>query len=509
MAALPGRTGRNIIANFLGLGIASLLSLLLVPVYVGYLGIEAYALVGLFVVVQSWIALLDLGMTPTLGREMARFTAGSLDATSLRTLLRSLELVYLGLALIIVLLLSLTSNVIASRWLGASTLPVADIARAMQMLGAVVALRFCEGLYRGGLLGLQLQVWVNAAGTALALLRSLGALAVLALVSPSITAFFLWQGAVSLLTVLVMGLKLHASLPPTPGIARFSLAALARIRHFAGGVFAASLLGVALTQLDKLLLSRLLPLAEFGQFMLASALIGVLYLVSWPVVQAVAPRLVTLAEHRDGTSLGHSYHLFTQLVVVLLVPVAATMMIFPQQVLWVWSGDEALSRAIAPVLQLLALGTGLNALLQMPGQLQLAHGWTALSVRLNLAAVTLLLPALLWAVPRGGGVAAASVWATLNLLYLAVMVPLMHRRLLPGEMARWYLVDLLRPGLAGALVLGASALLVNGMTLGRWDTLFLIGSAALLAMLAAALAAPLVRQAGLAQVSRWRARPAP
>ena len=77
---------RNIIANYAGSAVTTLLSVALVPVYIRYLGIEAYALIGLFAVIQAWLTLLDFGMTPTLGREMARFGAGAVSAQGIRDL---------------------------------------------------------------------------------------------------------------------------------------------------------------------------------------------------------------------------------------------------------------------------------------------------------------------------------------------------------------------------------------------------------------------------------------
>ena len=48
-----------------------------VPVYISYLGIEAYGLIGLFATLQAWLSLLDLGLSPTLNREMARLRGGA------------------------------------------------------------------------------------------------------------------------------------------------------------------------------------------------------------------------------------------------------------------------------------------------------------------------------------------------------------------------------------------------------------------------------------------------
>src|SRR3546814_2633407 len=78
--------------------------------------------------------------------------------------------------------------------------------------------------------------------------------------------------------------------------------------------------------------------------------------------------------------------------------------------LFVWSGNENLSNATAPVLALLAAGFLTNALLQLPFYLQLASGRTRVLVRCFALIVALTIPALLWVVPRYGVVGAAAVW---------------------------------------------------------------------------------------------------
>ena len=62
----------NVTANFLGQGWRGLLGFAFVPVYIRYLGVEAYGLIAVFAVLQAWLGLLDLGLRPALSREMAR-----------------------------------------------------------------------------------------------------------------------------------------------------------------------------------------------------------------------------------------------------------------------------------------------------------------------------------------------------------------------------------------------------------------------------------------------------
>lgn len=505
-AAAAASTGRNILANYVGQGVASLLSLALVPVYIGYLGIEAYALVGLFAVVQAWLGLLDLGMTPTLGREMARFSARAVPVQFIRDLLRSLETIYFGLAIAVALTLTLGADFLAEHWLKVEHLPLEAVAGALSMLGIVVALRFCEGIYRSGLMGLQQQVWVNVAGTLLAFLRSLGALAVLAFVSPTVKAFFIWQGLVSLLSLVMLGVRLHRSLPAAPAPARFSREAIIEVRRFAGGIFGITLLGLLLTQVDKLLLSRLLTLTDFGYYLLASTIAAALYLVSAPIGQALAPVLVRLAEAGDEAPLANAYHKSSQLVTVLLVPAVLLMALFPSGVLFAWSGDTVLAARTGPILALLALGTFFSAQFQIPYQLQLAAGWTGLILRMNIVAVSVLVPALLWAVPREGVAAAAAVSVALNLGYLLIGIPLLHRRLLRGQMWRWYREDVGMPAGAALLACVPMLLIVRGAEPTRLEWLALLLITGALSVAAAAMAAGRIRPQALAMLRGARQR---
>lgn len=140
------------------------MSLAFIPLYIKYLGVEAYGLIGLFALMQTLSRLLDMGMAPTLGREMARFSGGSSSTESILDLLRSIEMLVAVIALLIILGVGLGSSSIASSWLQSEILSSQVVARAIVIMGLVLALRFVESVYRSAIVGLQRQVlfnWVN------------------------------------------------------------------------------------------------------------------------------------------------------------------------------------------------------------------------------------------------------------------------------------------------------------------------------------------------------------
>ena len=92
---------RNIAASFLGNTWTALVQIAFIPLYIRILGIEAYGLIGVFAFLQISLSFLDMGLTPAVSREMARFRAGAHHVGEVRTLLRSVEVIFLRVALLL------------------------------------------------------------------------------------------------------------------------------------------------------------------------------------------------------------------------------------------------------------------------------------------------------------------------------------------------------------------------------------------------------------------------
>ena len=435
------------------------MGLAFVPLYIKYLGVEAYGLIGLFTLLQAWLSLLDMGMTPTLGREMARFTGGSHTAESIRDLLRSIELISLGIAILIAAGIFLGAEWMATDWLQAEVLPVEVVAKAFVVMGLVTAIRFLESVYRSSIVGLQRQVLFNVVNSVMATIRGLGAVGVLVWVSASIEVFFIWQGLVSITTVIVFAMITYASLPCAERAGCFSIEALRSVWCFAGGMIGITFLSLLLTQVDKVLLSKLLTLSEYGYYTLAATVAGTLYMLISPITQAWYPRLCELYSRSNQALLIETYHQGTQLVSVIAGSVAIVMILFSETFLRLWTQDHELAKHVAPLLSLLILGNLLNGLMWVPYQTQLAHGWTTLALNTNIIAVVIIVPAILWVTPRYGPEGAAWVWASLNAGYVLIGIHFMYRHILSTEKWCWYRQDLIAPLGAATLVAAVIALL--------------------------------------------------
>jgi O-antigen/teichoic acid export membrane protein len=483
---------RNVASNYIGQGWQALMSVAFVPLYIKYLGMEAYGLIAIFTMLQAWLALLDLGLRPALGREMARFTAGAHNAQSIRDLLRSIELIGIVIAGTIALGIWAASGWLASHWVTAKHLSPVVVAHAFAVMGLVVALRFFQEIYISSSVGLQRQVQQNTVTVITSTVSGLGAVALLAWVSPTIEVFFLWQGLLSIMTVALFASIVYRALPSAPRPAHFSAPALMNTWRFAAGIVTITLLALLLTQVDKILLSRLLTLEAFGYYALAGVVAGALSTLTGPVSSALYPRFTELATRGDQAALRTLYHQGAQTVTVLTGSAAMVLMVFGYRVLRLWTGSPALAQRVAPLMAVLALGTLFNALMWIPYQMQLAHGWTSLTIKVNIVAVSILVPAILLVVPVYGAIGAARIWVTLNAGYVILAIPLMHRRLLCDEMWRWYSRDVVVP-----LVAAASAAFLcrwaMPQDLGKFGELSMLLTSSICVLIAAVAAAPMVR----------------
>ena len=483
----------NILANFLGQGWAAIMAIAFLPIYINYLGLEAYGLIGFFAVMQSFVVVFDLGMAQTLTREAARYKAGNYIPQALRELVRSFE--YIGTATATVLAFGVIyfSADLANRWVKASTLNPHVLVTCIAIMGIVFAMRLLEGIYRGILIGLDRQVLYNVLSACTATARYAGAIAVLHHGSATVEAFFKWQGVVSVLSLLTLAIAAYSSLPASDRRPNFSVSALRSVWRFSFGVTITSIFSLAIANLDKLLLSGLITLEQLGIYMLASTAAGVLYTLVTPITQGVYPRMVAFAAVKKQTDLAALHHTSSQLISVVVGTAAVILGVYSQEIIYVWSGNLALASTTSPVLSVLTLAALANCFTYVGHNMQLVYGSTRVLVFINAAIFVTICMVFPLVVTQYGLLGAAYGWFIVSSLQMVVTLTLAHRRCLPGEWVNWLTRDVFLP-LGGASATAALLYLCRPDSIvGRVDVLIFILLVAGASVAVAIVCAPKIR----------------
>jgi len=471
----------NLLANFIGSGWSAILGLLVIPFYIQRLGVEAYGVIGFYIALQTTLQILDFGLSPTMSREMARYSIQPDKAQEARNLVRTLEIGYWLLGVVIGCFILGGAGLIAEKWLNAEHLSAETLKIATASIGVLVILQWPVSFYQSGLMGLQKQVLANTLLVINSTLRHIGAVIVLWLFPPTLITYFLWQIIVSTFQISVITLALWRSLPRGHQPDQFQFNLLRNIQGFALGMSGITLSSLILTQADKIILSKTLSLEGYGYYMVASTVNNGLALLVLPVFSFVFPRLSALAVLADDVKTALFYHRSEQTLTACIFPIAGLLIFFPVEILWLWTGDLETAQMVAPIVRPLILGSALNAAMTIPYALQLAHNWTRIVLAINVFFILTLVPIIIWASAAYGALGAAFVWAILNTVYIVIGVPLTHSRLLKGETKAWFLQDVLPVGLSVIAILIFARALIPPPT-SRWDN---IGSLMILGVITA------------------------
>jgi O-antigen/teichoic acid export membrane protein len=259
-----------------------------------------------------------------------------------------------------------------------------------------------------------------------------------------------------------------------------------------------ALIGLALSQIDKVVISKLLSLKIFGYYTLAGSAASGLLIISGAVFNVIFPRMSAQVATGDEKGIRQSYHCGSQLMAILVLPLAAVLSLFSFDILRLWTRSSETAAMAAPMLRVLAIGSALNALLYLPYAVQLAFGWTKLNLVAGLLSIAIVVPVMFPVTRHFGPVGAATVWAVLNIVNLLVVVPIMHRRLLPGEV--WgYFGDVGLP-LASAIGIAGLGRVIFANPASAVMTVVAVASVWFASSVMAVLAAPHIRSLTLARV---------
>jgi len=433
------KLGRNLLAGLANSVWTALVSLAVIPLYLKFLGIEAYGLIGFFATTQALLQILDLGLAPTINREVARCSAvGNLREAG--KLLHTLAFVYWGMAGAIALILFALAPFVAEYWLKSKHIPRETVAHGVALMGLVVACRWPIGLYQGALMGAQRLAVSSGINIVMVTIGNFGAVGVLAFVSPTIQAFFVWQAGVGLVYAATIRWAAWRVVGRT-GEVQFDGNQLKRVLHFSMGMSGIALSSLVFTQLDKVLLSKILGLEEFGRYMLATVVVSALYVLVTPTFNTIYPRFSALVASGNTEKLAESYRLGTRLLATVIFPITMTLVIFAEDLVRMWTGNPDIASSVAPVIGVLAIGSSLNGVMHFPYALQLAHGMPRLPLSINAILMVVMVPLIVFLATSYGALGGAIAWFVLHIFYVMIGTWVTHRHLLIGLGNKWLFQD--------------------------------------------------------------------
>ena len=427
----------NIIANYIGQAYRAVIGIIMMPLYLSYLGTEGFGLIGFYIMLQSWMQLLDIGMKPTLARESARYKAGAITALDLRRSLRTLEVVFVIIGSLITLSTIFASDLISRSWLNVENLDLATVSFSVSIMGIVVGIRWVSNLYNGVVSGLERQVWLNSYGVIFATIRFVAVLVHFELFGASLEVFFIYQLVTSVIEGLVIIVFAYKNIAKVNEKVSYSFKVLKGILKLSIGIAFGSVIWIVVTQVDKLILSKSISLVDYGYFSLAIVISNGLLVIGTSIGAAIMPRMTIYSEKGNSERLERLYFLSVEAVLVIVIPISSMLIFYGSNILYFWTGDVLVSEKSSEIMKWYVLGNVMVSMGAFAYYLQYAKGNFKLHIIGNIIYAIMLIPAQVYIATYFGPVYTGILWFIANFLIVTLWLGVIHKKYLPNKHLLW------------------------------------------------------------------------
>lgn len=394
---LSSVTARNAASSFVALAWLSLLSMLTIPVYIRLLGVSEWGLVAACASLQILSNFIDAGFSQIVPRWAAQEAQ---HPEKLRQYVNLFRRLYVCLGLTMFGVLQASAGYLAHHWFQVPPGRADALELAIRIVSFQLLFQFVNNLHIGLWHGLQRQLLANVRACGFGTLKHAAALVALMAGTREAWVYALAFACVACIEVCANAVSVRRMLGSDPAAATGDKVALVpllgEVSVLSGGI----LVGLLVSQLDRIVLSRTVDVASFGIYTVVATLALAFLQLQAPITRAYFPLIVRDIQKNGRVSTGHLKRMLAATVFICTLPVLVAC-VFAPHILTLWLHDPiVVSTGTAP-LRLLLLAVALNSLYGCIYQLFIATGKSKLVLQLNLA--SLLTAAMVIALHGGSG----------------------------------------------------------------------------------------------------------
>jgi len=310
---------------------------------------------------------------------------------------------------------------IVSYWIHLRTVDRAVAVEVVRILGCAAFLALPRALYGSVLRGLERMELNNGVDAAVSVLQQAGTIAAVALGGSLLTVSY-WVAGCFAASIFLYLWILTRLLPSSAFVPAWIPSVVRRNREFSGRMMWISLLTLAHSESDKMLVSKFLPIAETGFYGFAASLTMRAGVVASSISTAAFPSLSSVLNQYGLDAAARQYRKLHDLVCFGTVPLFAGIA-FVAPWLFTFMFNASAARSLMPATILLCFATYLNCSLNMPYIMSLACGRPGIALKSASMALCITLPGSVYLVYRFGLSGAGWSWLFYQIFACAYAIP--------------------------------------------------------------------------------------
>lgn len=381
---LASLTARNAASSFVALAWLSLLSMLMIPLYIRLLGVSEWGLVAACASLQILSNFIDSGFSQIVPRWVALVAN---HPARLRQYVIVFRRIYIFLGLMMFLTLQASAGYLAHSWFKVPAESMDGLELAIRIVSLQFFFQFFNNLHIGLWHGLQHQVLANIRACGFGTLKHLTALSSLQFLAPEAWVYTLAFASIAFLEVTVNAISVRRLLGRGSDTATQDKITLAPLLKEVSILSVGILVGLLVSQLDRIILSRTVDVAVFGIYTVVSTFALAFLQLQAPVTRAYFPVIVKNTQTNAQISAAHMKRLIGGTLFTCILPALIICWLAPQ-VLELWLHDPLIVSVGTLPFRLLLIAIILNSLYNCIYQFIIAKGQSHRVLQFNLISLT-------------------------------------------------------------------------------------------------------------------------
>lgn len=402
---------KNLAVNIVGVVWMGLLAVSLLPLYVKLLGVHQWGLVALCLAVQTTLGMLDSGLSAVVPREVAACLG---DETRIAGRIQVYSWLYGMFAITGFLIAQSAAKWLTLHWFELGSLDPKEAEFAIRIVSFQFLFQFFNSCHIGYWNGNERQSLAVLSQAGFFTLKHAGSIAGIVLIKPQAEVYLFSFSIISAIECganrYIVLKQLHAVWPKQ----RPLFANLIKELRETASLSATVLVGVLVSSLDKIVLSRMVDVVSFGYYTVASQLANMLVQTQTPVVRTFYPRIVAAYSGKQDVRVilrKTALAMFALAIIPSLV-----LSLFAKPILLLWTKNSLVSDNAAPALALLGIAVAANAIYNIFYLDLLARRLQSIALKANVIALSIGIFALPWLVTQFGITAGVSVWLASSMI---------------------------------------------------------------------------------------------
>lgn len=415
----------NIVFNY-GSKFFSLISVFVfIPLYIKYVGIESYAVIGFYGLLLGIVSFADAGLSSAVIKEFA-----SAESTSYKfSILRLIEKRYIFICFILMLIIVFFAPLIAENWLTSETIPIEKLSYYIRLIGIGISLQLLSSLYFGSLFGMGFQIEANMLQIIWNMFKSFLVILPLIFIESNLEVFFLWQIACNLIFVVILRWRTIKQLEKVgPKLTQILNKIPKPIIQYVSGMVLIALMSSINSQADKVVTSSVFPLKLYAYYTLASTVAQIPVMLAVPMSISLFPVISRFVSRGQKTELKILFEKSTFILNNIIFVAVFALIFYTKEVILLWTGSSIETTSLSEVLlttKLLVIGSALLALQFLLYYVLLSFNKTKYNVMQGIFQIGLGIPILYFFIFKIGMAGGGISWIAINgggLIFLFLIV---------------------------------------------------------------------------------------